>query len=238
MNITISVATALLDLVAPPRCINCALEGTRFCHECRFSLTSFVQRCIVCNEINARGSTCFSCRDDTLLSGIVSAGPYAHTGLRRSIGWLKFKSIRSVAPVLAQLLIPKLIYIAPLEILAKHAALIPIPLHTRRQRQRGFNQSEDIAQEITRFTDIPTLPLLTRPKATWAQAKLPIELRQQNSENAFQVEVSSKRLEGIKYYILVDDVVTTGTTLSSAATTLQSHIPKTSKLWAATIARG
>ncbi|MBI3250560.1 MAG: ComF family protein [Candidatus Andersenbacteria bacterium] len=240
MSFPVLATTRLLDLVAPPRCMSCAREGSWLCHTCLPLYSQFRQRCIVCSKNSTRGITCVSCKDETPLTGIVSAGSYSYPGLRRGISWLKFKGIRPVAETLASLLIPRLPHVASMSELAQSAVLVPIPLHSRRQRQRGFNQSEDIARAIHIFTNISVLNILQRTKATWAQAKLPAEMRAQNPQDAFTVDTSQQKefftTKGI--YILVDDVTTSGATLSAAAKTLQQQLPTHYQLWAATIAQG
>lgn len=236
MNIATSAVQTLLNMVAPARCMNCAKEGTWLCNTCSAHYGTFQQSCIMCGAEHSRGLTCVSCRDDTPIIGVLSAGSYASPGLRRGIGWLKFRSIKGVAAPLARLIIPHLTIIAPIPLLARHAVLIPIPLHARRQRQRGFNQSEVIANELSRFTEIPIVSALTKHKSTWAQAQLPKEYRTKNADNAY--EISSDQIPTTKWLILVDDVATSGATLTSAARTLEPAIPPESSIWAITIARG
>lgn len=233
-DLSVAAARQLLDLIAPSRCMGCAEEGTWLCHTCASLTIGFTQHCVVCHKESRRGITCSDCRDETPFTGVLSAGPYINPALRRGIGWLKFKGIRPVAEPLAGLLIPYLSLIAPLSTLINQAVLVPVPLHVRRSRQRGFNQSEEIARAITTFTSIPTEDFLRRTKATWAQAKLPMELRQKNSENAFAVLTPPLK----KYYILLDDVVTSGSTLSAVAKTLQTPILPNAQIWAMTVARG
>jgi len=112
--------------------------------------------------------------------------------------------------------------------------LVPLPLHSRRQRERGFNQSEKIALAISDATSIPVVPLLTRPRATWTQSHLPHDLRQHNVQTAFAINGSVPRDRTIA--IIIDDVATTGATLSAAALPLKkAGVPI---IWGAVIARG
>ncbi|MGH9857293.1 MAG: ComF family protein, partial [Acidobacteriota bacterium] len=68
------------------------------------------------------------------------------------------------------MLIPYLSRIAPIKSLQQEAHIVPVPLHPRRLRSRGFNQSELIAQELHRLTSIPLITdILARRKATWSQ---------------------------------------------------------------------
>lgn len=230
----------LRDLIAPARCIVCLEEGVWLCRNCRQNLPPPVTACIGCNTASARGLTCHDCRPSHAISGIISAGTYTNIAFRRGVTWLKFKGIRALAPEIASLIIPHMPMIAPLQELAEKAAVVPIPLHKNRLRQRGFNQSEDIARAISRFTNIQTANLLTRTKSTWTQSRLPHGLRSQNLMGAFAFNTSfdKQTLGQVRYLILLDDVATTGTTLEAAARVLRQAFPQATRIWAITAARG
>ena len=91
--------------------------------------------------------------------------------------------------------------------------IVPVPLHPRRERERGYNQSEWIARGLSRKTGIPidTLHHLTRCRNTDQQALLRSEKREENMKGAFQVNHPEELYR--KHILLVDDVVTTGATL-------------------------
>lgn len=222
-----SVFQALQRLIAPARCMNCLREGTWLCREC---------------AVNLPDIPALRFEKGAPLLGIVSAGSYGSEYLRRGIGWLKFRGVQELAPVLASLLVPKLSAIAPVAQLQKEAVLIPIPLHKRRLRQRGFNQSLAIAQTLSAQTGIPVADILTRKRATLAQAMLPHELRAENVEDAFQLKDPSTGSGSIKskYLLLIDDVSTTGSTLLAAAFTFaETTVDKqTKQIWGVTVARG
>ncbi|GAA4358013.1 ComF family protein [Kangiella marina] len=91
-------------------------------------------------------------------------------------------------------------------------ALIPIPLHPKRLNERGFNQSDIIAKHLSNAMGIPPNKALSRVKDTPHQVGLSEKQRRQNLKDAFQLE------EGLpKHIALVDDVVTTGSTVNEAA---------------------
>jgi predicted amidophosphoribosyltransferase len=81
------------------------------------------------------------------------------------VHWLKFNGVRSCAEFLAALVADKLTVIAPLPLLRRDALLVPIPLHHRRQRERGFNHSDDIARWLSRITGIPVAAALVRTRS-------------------------------------------------------------------------
>jgi ComF family protein len=221
------------DTVFPPRCYRCLEEDTWLCQDCAKNIPVHFLSCIICAKPSARGLTCLQCRSKTALHGVVTAAAYQAPDVSRAIGWLKFKGVRAVAPLLSQRLTPYLLSIAPLDTLQTSAVFVPIPLHRNRERARGFNQSADLAQAAARHTHIPAAELLTRTKATLTQKELPASFRAQNTKDAFTLK---EALPKKSIFLLIDDVTTTGSTLSSAAQVLQAAGAK--EIWGVTIGHG
>lgn len=95
-------------------------------------------------------------------------------------------------------------------------AIVPVPLHPRRKRQRGYNQSELIAKAISRQVGIPVEPgLVQRVKETRPQTDLDGEQRRFNVEGAFYADIKD-----YKSILLLDDVLTTGSTLTECGKTI------------------
>ena len=104
--------------------------------------------------------------------------------------------------------------------LAPPDLIIPIPLHPRRLRQRGFNQSALLARSFARKTRVPWDPsTLIRIRDTPTQTGLSRRLRKENIEGAFRA-LQPRRIVGINI-LLIDDVITTGATVREGATTLK-----------------
>ena len=97
--------------------------------------------------------------------------------------------------------------------------LIPIPLHTSRRKNRGYNQAELIAEAISRYSGIPVYSNLLRRVKNTTPLKLqnPSE-RQNNLKKAFNIAQNDVKLETI---IIIDDIYTTGSTIDEAAVTLK-----------------
>lgn len=111
--------------------------------------------------------------------------------------------------------------------------VIPIPLHKLKKAERGYNQSEFIAKGIYERTKIPySRKVIHRKKLTETQTHLSALERQQNVKDAFKV-VNKKLIEG-KNILLVDDVITTGSTISECAKVLLREGAK--KIFAASVA--
>ncbi|MCE9643352.1 MAG: hypothetical protein K8Q97_03505 [Candidatus Andersenbacteria bacterium] len=230
----------IINAFAPARCVDCLCEDTWYCERCRAHAPIATQSCIICKTERPRGTTCINCREETNITGIVSVAPYSNHALQRGIEWLKFKGIRPIADTLAGLIIPHLARIDSLDALSRCAILVPIPLHKNKLRQRGFNQSEDVAKAISALCNIQLAPILRRKKATKSQAKLSHDERPHNMHEAFEMAISKQEYSNIvarkPIIILIDDVSTTGATLMSASRAFP-ELPDV-KIWCATIARG
>ena len=163
---------------------------------------------------------CDFCRGDDSAGTIkgfdtaYSFGPYEDE-LRRMIQLFKYDRIRTLAVPLGRLLV------AGLPAHERFDAIVPIPLHWRRRWARGFNQSELLARVVARHAGVPLETILKRKKATAAQAGLSDAQRRTNTEHAFAVvDKHRESLKG-KHILLIDDVLTTGATLSAASRVLR-----------------
>jgi len=102
--------------------------------------------------------------------------------------------------------------------------IIPIPLHRSRKSKRGYNQSEKIAEGLSHVLGCPLeTSLLRRVKKTKSQTGLSIHERKQNIANAFEVPLESRSLlNKLSNIMIVDDVITTGATITEAINTLKN----------------
>ena len=135
-------------------------------------------------------------------------GPYEGT-LRDLLHALKYDGRRSIAPRLSAMMASH-----GAGVLAGADAVVPVPLHRRRQRQRGFNQADDLARGL----GLPTLGVLRRVRSTVPQVDLPAVARHDNMRNAFAVT----SVITAPVVVLVDDVATTGATLDACARALKA----------------
>jgi ComF family protein len=115
----------------------------------------------------------------------------------------------------------------------KFDAIVPMPMHWLRRWRRGFNQSELLAREIVRRTGLPLLEVVRRRRSTPPQAGLSNRQRRTNVAGAFSV-TRPKAIQGL-HLLLVDDVLTTGATLSACAAALKRGGAK--RISALTLAR-
>ncbi len=171
-------------------------------------------------------------------SKAVAYGSY-DGGLRELIHLLKYEQMRPAAGALGRMLAET---IAGLESAPSWdqpwTAVVPVPLHARKLRQRGFNQSELIAREALKIVGrndqlVLHARVLERRRETQSQTGLTRHQRRENIRGAFAV-VRPEQITG-RAILLVDDVFTTGTTVSECARVLRRA--GASKIYVATVAR-
>jgi ComF family protein len=140
----------------------------------------------------------------------VVAGGEFDGPLRQAIHSLKYRGQRAGAPALASLLVPMLAVT-----LAPDHLLVPVPLHPRRQRSRGYNQSALLARALAaRRREAVSEHAMRRVKLTIPQVDLRAEERAHNMEGAFAADPAHCARRTV---VLIDDVCTTGATLRAAA---------------------
>lgn len=104
-------------------------------------------------------------------------------------------------------------------------AVVPVPIHKAKMRERGFNQSEIIAKEIARKLRLPILNIIYRNRYTETQTNLNFEQRKKNVSEAFSLNSSKDKIID-KSFLLVDDVITTGSTLVNCGKLLKENKAK------------
>ena len=182
-------------------------------------------------ESRPPGHTCNRCRNKTPIRVFISPFPYRHPVVQRLIHEFKYRRIRSISPTLSRLIGSYLRYYQIS--LPQQAIIMPIPLHPRKQRVRGFNQALLLAQDISRDLSM-TLDAhaLVRTISTAPQTTLTVENRHKNVEHIFSLRNGTS--VKAKTIILIDDVKTTGATLEQAARVLKQAGAK--EIWAITFA--
>jgi ComF family protein len=185
---------------------------------------------------------CMLCqRADPPFERAVAYGSYDGE-LRDLIHLLKFQQVRPAAAVLGRMLaetIANLEQAMPVGTLfSSKIMVIPVPLHTRKQAQRGFNQAEMIARDALKQLSRPgrfdlCSGVLLRRRETGSQIGLTRHQRRENMRGAFAVSDPTRILN--RDILLVDDVYTTGTTASECARVLRRA--GAARVWVATVAR-
>lgn len=227
------VGKDILDTLFPLRCLGCRTKGAWICAACEHRIMLRTeQHCPVClRHITPTGEVCFSCRDKKrpALDGIFVASYYKEPLFAHTLHTYKYRFIPHLSIPFGNIL-KSALEKSPLRL---PDMILPVPLHKKRLRFRGFNQSELIARELslslTPGLEIPlSNDILLRIRYTKPQMKTASrEERLMNLKNAFALAAGKEDLVRGKYLWLVDDVATTGTTLEECATLLKGHGART-----------
>jgi ComF family protein len=199
-----------IDLFYPPRCIQCRRAGVLLCQDCQQAIT-------VPPPVREANSPLAERRSTAEFGGAV----------RDAIHALKYKNQRRYAIPLSQRLNTQLADSGWLPTL-----ITAVPLHEKRMRKRGYNQSVLLAEPLARAAGLPFDPsVIWRTRDTPAQVGLGMQDRQLNVAGAFQAEADRAANQAV---VIVDDVYTTGATLRECARVLLEA--GATKVWALTVA--
>ena len=218
----------LLDFVLPVNCVVCGKEGRYLCEGCESDLPLLHRPyCYLCARPDVP-QLCRWCFENSPRFDRARA-PYRYDGpVRQMVLDLKYRGVRIAAPPMARLLaryLERNPY--PVDI------LIPVPLHPKRERRRGYSQSGLLCEELSKLTGIPVNDTsLRRAKNTAPQVGMDSpEARRDNIAGAFDC---AHDVEGMRV-MLIDDVITTGNTMSACAEELK--IGGAATVWGLAFAR-
>lgn len=205
----------LINIFFPAFCVNCHKSSTYpympLCQNCR-SQIKFIKDHRVFNEINSKSIVSFF------------ALGYYEGVLRNLIISFKYHKKTFLSAFFVSELLKHLVDMTIFDLSGRFDIIIPIPLHPKKLKERGFNQSDLLAIELSRITGIEVCcDAALRIKETLPQNKLKLEERFKNLEDAF--EINSKKIYQIngKNVIIIDDILTTGATAENMARSLKRH---------------
>ena len=214
-----SLGQKALDLVFTPRCVGCGREGVYLCEPCLEG-----GRLLDVPYFLEHGGDSFA--EAPAVDGVLSC--FAMEGVvREAVHHLKYRGLRAIAPTLGGLMARR----------AKRGgrpadAVVPVPLHRSRLRERGYNQAELLAAEVAKgLRDSVEAKAVERVRQGPPQARAGLEERWTGVQGAFE---SRRRLDGLRL-LLVDDVCTTGATLDACARALKGA--GAASVWGLTFAR-
>ncbi len=222
-----SVFKNIADVIYPPACLGCSEilrpeKEKYFCVNCREKIKYLNESiCPLCGiaflDSPAGNHLCGNCLEQRPFFSIARAVAAYEKVILEAIHKFKYGRDLSIGSILASFMadfqFPDFDY-------RNYSLIIPVPLHIKKLRQRGFNQSVILARALKKKWQIPlNYFLLKRSKFTLTQTGLHKKEREKNIKGAFEV-TSAKDVKD-KNIILVDDVYTTGATLNECAKTLR-----------------
>lgn len=226
MSILRQLEKILLDFFFPPRCIGCGSEDGFLCPKCSQLLPRLEPPyCARCGIPTGGGGLCSQCIKLHAINGIRS--PFLYQGLARE-AVLRFKRFKALAEPLGGLSY-HFLHSNPLPV----DLLTAVPLHPRRIRERGYNQSLLLARELGGLSGLSLIEdCLLRLRNTPSQVRLNGEERYTNVQGAFGCK--DGRFQD-KHVLLIDDVCTTAATLDACASALKEA--GAISVWGLTLAR-
>lgn len=248
----IKIKSIVLDILFPPICLNChktsanaennadlreklickdclsliKLNNTLFCPICRSRLAENKKICrhsYYYNDGDNNGKN----KKRSFYYFLAAAGNYDDPILQNLIHYFKYRSFESIAPILGEIIIKYLSNLSFVRCQMSYV-VVPIPLHSNRERERGFNQAKLLAEIIARHFNLPIINSLKRIKNNEPQAKIKgLEKRAENISGCFKIDPHANFDIGVKNsikgknIILVDDVFTSGATINEAVKILK-----------------
>jgi len=213
----------LLSPIAPHLCCGCSKTGTLLCDYCKYDIVhDTLAGCILCSNKHTNYTICDTCRPTIQRGWCVAERTDA---LRRLIDRYKFENTRSAYQVLARLLNEHIEQLPPTTV------IVPIPTIASHIRQRGYDHAALLAQAFAKHRQLTCKSLIQRTTNTSQRNATKIQRLQQASA-AFK---ATKALSPLTPYLLVDDIVTTGATLTAAAKALRAAGAR--EVWVAAVAR-
>lgn len=198
------------DLMLPRSCVACQIRlGTKesiLCEEC------FHKAILLKKHISDEWEISERCFDR------VYSAFFYDSVIRECIHYLKYEEYLHLSDFMVQLMFEE----AGLKIVKNYDFLIPVPLHRVKERERGYNQAFLLCQSISSYLKIPCRKdIMTRSRYTETQTLKTHEQRQNNVKHAFKLN-KNVDLKGLRIAI-VDDVITTGSTVNSMAKLLKDN---------------
>ena len=215
------IKALFLDIFFPIECLGCGLPDKWLCEQC-FSQLSL-------------NKNFFETIDffPSYLDGFFIASDWQQKILQKLIHSYKYNFNRELAEILGRLLIIKFKHILTVYSELREVTLLPIPLHKKRKAWRGFNQAELLAEILAENFNVDLRgDLLKRIKNTKPQVGLKSLKRAENISGAFQVMGEARG----QTFLLLDDVITTGSTMNECAHVLKQA--GADKVYGLAVARG
>lgn len=195
--------TAILNFLFPKYCLGCGEHGHLVCPACL-----------------AKAPAPF----EPIHPWIISVWKYRHPVIEKAVKAMKYRNAHAIAHDLAPFLYDELLsfFEENLNIEKETLYLVPIPMTSKKKRERGFNQSEILAQELWKQNKelFEYAPVLAKIRETIPQARIKVRSKRLTNQRGVFVHKKHASVSG-RTYILIDDITTTGATLSEAKKVLK-----------------
>lgn len=207
----------VLDLLFPKKCVSCNRYCSFICLECLAKIQVVVtELCFGCGKISSGSKICQQCRRKIpYLTSVISCVRYDTPPIKDLIHNLKYSGISEIAEILGEFTIPRIRRIKDYQ----DFVVVPVPSHKKRLSKRGYNQAELIARHISKRLNIPGGAALEKIAETKPQVSLSREMRLKNIFGTIVCADPEFILD--KKVFLIDDISTTGATLTECARILK-----------------
>jgi len=231
-----------LDILFPVHCLGCKKPKVWLCSDCLnkiITIDYFI--CPVCSRKSLRGEAHPECQRRSFLNGLIVAADWNNELLKKTIYAFKYKFIQDLKEPLSKILINKIKrsdnLFKPNLTQGYFDFLVAIPLFKKRQLWRGFNQAQLLTLKISHEIKTPTLnKAVKRIKNTSPQVGKKQKKRMRDIQDAFKIDAQIKNQIRAKNILLIDDVVTTGSTMQEVARVLKEA--GAGEVWGLALARG
>lgn len=211
-----SFFSSFLSIFEDKKCRLCRQFGEKICHSCQSEFLDFPEICYVCKQYSKNYIIHPDCRLSFPLTQVMVLYHYHTRGMKKLLHAGKFYGYWDIYEVLLE---------KRRTTLEKHiertsSFFIPLPMHFFRKWKRGYNQTEKISFFLSKMLSLPVKNILSRKKYSRQQSHLSRSERLKNLNNVFAVSKNENTVQNPVY--LVDDIISTGTTLKKAAEALQN----------------
>lgn len=204
-------------IVTPYDCIICGYEGLIVCEACLPLICPAVpSRCYICHASTIDFAVCTKCRPSSKLRRVYVRSELSGTP-KQLVHGLKYYNVQSIAVIMANFMV---------QILpdSSSSLIVPVPTATSRLRRRGYDHTELIAAQVSKTVRTIKVSALVRLSQT-SQVGSRRSLRVSQLKGAYRIARTGSLVDA--HVLLIDDVITTGATLESAAACLKDEGVKT-----------
>jgi len=208
-----------LEILFPKTCAGCGIDGVDVCNKCIKRIEKqTLQKCPKCKKENRTGKFCGEiCKKGYHFDQLIVCANYTKDSLlQKLIFKFKYKYSKDIASTLGDILKSQCLELK--SIIPKNALIVPVPIHKKKAKKRGFNQAKLLAQNLSQKKVINCLVQKDYRKE---QAKLKRSQRLKNLKDSIKVKLEYKDKIQKQKILLIDDIATTCSTLNECSKALK-----------------